>query len=270
MENPMKHLLTLAMALALSTPLLAEPLTIYAGGKGGGYDAAAKTIAARFAQRGIDAQVENRNGSDDITLQACRNPNSIWIAQIDALYAREMKEGCILPVIADYGDEVAAIFFAPGQRLDELDDLDASHTVFVDKIGSGSELAWRTMVSIEQEHGRGDDWSKAQTSTGDLRRATALANRGVVHAALLVRKPNSTDFTRLLEQGWSLGQLYDKDINDLMYGTRPLYEAEKLTITAGGKNHRDWGYVVRSFIGTTETIERDEIDIFDALLGAVE
>ncbi|MBU2867031.1 hypothetical protein [Pacificibacter marinus] len=244
----------------------AEPLTIYAGGKGGGYDTAAVSIAARLNQRGIDAVVENRGGSDDITLQACRNPNSVWIAQIDALYTREFKDGCFLPVIAEYGDEVAVLMFAPGEKANELSDLNASHTVFVDKIGSGSELTWRTMVAIEKEHGKSNAWIEASLETSDLRRATALAGRGLVHAALLVRKPNSPDITRLLDQGWDLGELYDKDINDLKFGAKPLYKATKIKI---GKNRGD-GYVVPSFIGTTEAIERDSPDVFDALLGALE
>jgi hypothetical protein len=70
----------------------------------------------------------------------------------------------------------------------------------------------------------------------------------------------------LLDQGWDLGELYDKDINDLKFGAKPLYKATKIKI---GKNRGD-GYVVPSFIGTTEAIERDRPDVFDALLGALE
>lgn len=262
----MKTILAAIALVAAATCAVAEPVTIYTGGKGGGYDAAAQTMAARMAQRGYEVTVENRNGSDDITLQACRDENAVWIAQIDALYAREMKDGCFLPVVADYGTEVAALFFAPGSRMNDLGDLDGGKTIFVDKVGSGSELTWRTMVAIELEHGRGDDWTKAQTETSDLRRATAMANRGKVHAALLVRKESSADFQMLIDQGWELGDLSDKDINDLKYGSKPLYERTKVRI---GKA-KDNGYLVPSFIGTTEHIERDEIDLFDAILGAVE
>jgi hypothetical protein len=262
-----KYLCSGLLGLMLCASIaVADPLTIYAGGKGGGYDAAAQSIAARLNQRGIDAVVENRGGSDDITLQACRNPNSVWIAQIGALYTREFKDGCYLPVIANYGDEVAVLMFAPGAKLDELSDLDAKHTVFVDKIGSGSELTWRTMVAIEKEHGKSNAWTQATLETSDLRRATALAGRGLVHAALLVRKPNSPDIKRLLDQGWELGELYDRDINDLKFGAKPLYKATKVKI---GKQRGD-GYIVPSFVGTTEAIERDSLDIFDALLGALE
>ena len=266
----MKRILMTAAAIGIGLMAHAEPLTIYTGGKGGGYDGKAREIAQRLAQRGYDVEVENRNGSDDITLQSCQNDVSMWISQIDAIYTREMKDGCYLPVVADYGSEVAAIFFWPSSRLDELSDLDDSHTVFVDKVGSGSELTWRTMVSIEQEHGRSDDWTTASVMTGDLRRATALANRGKLHAVLLVRKTNSKDFERLLDAGWELGELYDKDINDLEYGTKALYEGVKVNLTAGGKAHRDYGYIVRSFIGTTETVELEHADLFDAMLGATE
>ncbi|TNE66816.1 MAG: hypothetical protein EP336_09365 [Rhodobacteraceae bacterium] len=263
----MKMFLTaVALAMTLSSPSTAEPLTIYTGAKGGGYDAAAKTIAARLSQRGFDVIVENRNGSDDITLQACRNGFSVWIAQIDALYAREFKDGCYLPVVANYGEEVAALFFAPGAKLKDLGDIDGATTIFVDKVGSGSELTWRTMVAIEKEHGRGDKWTEAQTETSDLRRATALANRGLVQAIILVRKPNSEDFARLIEQGWTLGDLKDKDIDDLKFGASSLYARTKIVI---GKAKGD-GYLVPSFIGTTEAVEADMPEVFDALLGALE
>lgn len=248
----------------------AQDLTIYAGAKGGGYDAQAKVIAQRLQQRGVNVQVENRNGSDDITLQACNDPSALWIAQIDALYTREMRDGCALPAVGDYGSEVAVILFPPKSRIDELDELTASSTVFVDRVGSGSELFWRTITAIEAEHGRGDAWSKATPLTGDLRRLQVLAKRGKVQAAVLVRKEKSADLDKLLKAGWSLGYLKDKDINDLPYGEKPLYEGRKIRLEAGGKAHKGYGYTVESLIGTTETIEADHPQLFDAILGALE
>lgn len=269
------HYISLSMMAALcliiaATVSFADTVTIYAGGKGGGYDSTARQIAKRLQQRGYETIVENRNGSDDITLQACQNPRSVWIAQIDAIYAREMKEGCYLPDVSFYGEEMAALFFPPKSNLSKLKHLTGDHKIFVDKVGSGTELTWRTMKAIEQEHGGGDDWIKAEPVSTDLRRATSLATRGKLHAALLVRKSNSKDFIRLLEAGWVLGQLYDKDINDLKHGDAPLYEARKLTLNQGKTKHKDWIYVVRSFIGTTEAVEMDDVDLMDALLGATE
>jgi len=265
-------LLSLTIGMSASfAQTMADPMVIYTGGKGGGYDAAAKNLVARMEQRGVTAVVENRAGSNDITLQACKNPNSGWIAQIDALYVREMTDGCSLIVLGDYGTEMAAIFFSEKSGLDDMDDLTANHTIFVDKLGSGSELFWKTAVSIEVEHGGSDEWIEANVITGDLRRATPMANRGKIHAIVLVRSlAKSGDFTKLLKQGWVLGQLWDKDINDLQYGTTSLYDPEKFELIVDGKRHRNWGYSVKSFIGTTEAVEMDNYDVFDAMLSALE
>lgn len=258
-----------ALIATIAHPVFAE-VTIYAGAKNGGYDAAARTIAKRLSQRGIDANVENRAGSDDITLQACNNGSSIWISQIDALYTRELKDGCFLPSLSLYGEEKAVILFPPKSKLDELDDLSEKHTVFVDKVGSGSELFWRTIQDIEAEHGRGSDWINASSETGDIRRLQALASRGKIHAAILVRKPNSADLAKLLKTGWAIGELYDRDINDLKYGDQPLYEGDKIRLEFDGKRYKGYGYTVRSFVGTTESVETNNPDLFDAILGSLE
>lgn len=255
-------------ASAQETP---DTVTIYTGSAGGGYDSRARVIAQRLEQRGVNVVIENMNGSDEITLAACRDPHSMWVAQKDALYVREVRDGCALVDLALYGDEVAAIFFPPDSRLNELSDLDSAHTVLVDRLGSGTDLAWRTMVSIEVEHGRSDDWTEAQVEYGQVRRATSLATRGRVHAVVLVRRANSPEFQMLVDQGWSLGELYDRDINDLKYGSNELYEAIKVDfVDASNKRHKDDGYRIPSFIGTTEIIERDFPDLFDLMLGATE
>lgn len=62
----MKRIL-LGAALALLTyPATADTLTIAAGKIGGGYYARARIIEQRLDQRGLDAAVENLNGSDHI------------------------------------------------------------------------------------------------------------------------------------------------------------------------------------------------------------
>lgn len=260
-----------AVASVAAAQDLPETITIYTGAEGGGYDARARVVAQRLEQRGVNVEIENMSGSDEITLAACRNDNSMWIAQKDALYVREIRDGCVLVDVGLYGDEVAAIFFPPDSRLDELSDLDSSHILLVDRLGSGTDLAWRTMVGIEQEHGRSNAWSEAQVDYGTIRRATSLATRGRIHAVMLVRRPNSPDFNLLTQQGWELGEFYDRDINDLQYGTQPLYEAVDVDFTdEGGDRHRDDGYLIPSFIGTTEAIERNYPDLFDLMVGAVE
>lgn len=259
-----------ALLLALIPLQAFAEVTIFTGQVGGGYDAKAQEISQRLAQRGIETEIDNRVGSDDITLQSCQTDESIWIAQIDALYNREMKDGCFLPVLADYGTENAMLLFAPGSKNSKLKHLGAADTVFIDKVGSGSELTWRTMVAIEKEQGKGDDWSEASVENGDIRRVTALANRGQLQAVFLVRKTNSVDVSRLIEQGWTLGEMYDRQIDDVQYGTKPLYEGADIVVQANGRSHKAYSYAVPAFIGTTEAVERDNPDLYDALLGAFE
>jgi TRAP-type uncharacterized transport system substrate-binding protein len=247
----------------------AQDLTIYTGREGGGYDSRAQDLAKRLEQRKIQAEVVNRAGSDDITLQACKDPQSMWIAQKDALWLRE-QEGCYLVDLGLYGEEVALLFFPPGSRLDELSDLTDRHKVLVDRIGSGSELSWNTMRKIEKEFGRGNKWSDAGTVTESIDRAQSLASRGEIDAVFLVRTRNSKDYQRLLEQGWTLGELWDRDISDLKYGNQPLYISERITINYNGKNIRQYGYVIPSFIGTTEQVERSNPDLFDILLRTIQ
>lgn len=265
----MKYVLMIA-AIVAGAAAAADPVTLYTGKKGGGYDGSAQTVAKRLAQRGVDVGIENRAGSDDITLQACADNLSVWWAQIDAIWTREMKDGCYLPVLAEYGTEMATIWFPPDSRAGDLGDLDETSTVFVTDVGSGSELWWRTAVAIEAEHGRGDDWSKATVENGDLRRVNALASRGNVDAVILVRTSNSADFERMIDSGWQLGSLKDKDLDDLTYGDRPLYAGTRLTLQFGKAKAKGYAYEVRSFIGTTEAVERDDPDLFDAMLSALE
>lgn len=269
----MKIMTTLA-AIALALPAIAQAETVlfYTGGEGGGYDAASRQIAQRLDQRGIEAEVVNRNGSDDITLQACNADGpSMWIAQKDALWVREMQDGCSLVDLGIYGEEYAMLFFPPDSRNDELSHLSAGDSVLVDKVGSGSELTWRNMVAIEAEHGGGDEWSQAAPVTQSPQRATSMASRGTIQAVFLVRTLQSDDVTALLSQGWDLGYMYDRDINDLQWNGAALYDAERVEIVRNGsRQDRDWAYVVPSFIGTTQSVERGNPDMFDAILSAVQ
>lgn len=268
----MKTFITLIAATLISTAAAAETVTFYTGGEGGGYDAASRNIAERLEQRSHTVEIENRNGADDITLQACgADKPAMWIAQKDALYQREMLDGCFLPELAIYGTEYAMIFFPPDSRIDELDELDANSTILVDRIGSGSELTWKTMVSIEQQHGRSNDWSEATLDYSSYGRAPSMASRGTIQAVFMVRTLQSNDVTRLLTAGFELGYLYDKDINDLEWNGQPLYEAEKVAIIREGRRvGRNWAYIVPSLIGTNEATERNFPDLFDAMISAAQ
>lgn len=268
----MKRLTIIAIAACLPFAAAAQDITFYTGGEGGGYDGKARDIAQRLDQRGQSVEIINRNGSDDITLQACNNPeNAAWIAQKDALWVREIQDGCTLVDVGIYGTEYAMIFFPPNSRNDELSHLSEGDSVLVDKVGSGSELTWRNMVSIEAEHGGSDAWSQANIVAESPKRATSMASRGTVQAVFLVRTLQSKDVTALISQGWDLGYMYDRDINDLQWNGGPLYEAEKVAIIRdGSRKDRDWAYVIPSYIGTTEAVERNNPDLFDALLSAAQ
>jgi hypothetical protein len=229
------------LSLILTTaafPALAEPLVIGAGKASGNYDSAAQRLAQRLQQRNTDAIVSNYNGSDEITLALCQKAADIGYAQIDAIYARG-QEGCFLKPIGIYGTEYAQIWFPPKSDNDELEDLDTSSKILVDTIGSGSELFWNTIVSIETgDDGTNDAWSKAQPVYEPIDMAPTLGSFGEIDAVLMVRKPSSLDAKLLTENGWTLGWIYDKDINDLMFNDVSLYSSDQ--------NYQT--YEVRSFL----------------------
>lgn len=234
----MKYIIA-ALALTAATGALAEPLIIGAGKPTGGYDKAAQGLSQRLQQRNVDSAINNYNGSDEITLALCQKKADIGYAQVDAIYARG-QEGCFLKPIGIYGTEYAAIWFPPKSPNNELEDLDASSQILVDTIGSGSELFWSTIVGIETnpDMGNGSVWAAAQPIYEPVDMAPTLGSFGEIDAVMIVRKSGSTDFKFLEENGWTLGWVYDKDINDLIFNDVPLY--------ASDNDYRT--YEVRSFL----------------------
>jgi len=254
----------ISVSLAVAT---SAQTTFYTGVKNGGYDAAASTTAIRLQQRGVEVVIENKNGSDEITLAVCNNPNSMGLTQLDAIWKRETQDGCFLPVVGTHIVETAMMFTPPDSDINELSDLTASSNVFVGGVGSGSELTFRNMQFIEKEHGRGNEWSDARVVTGDWRRVQALAVRGQVDAVVMVAATDSRSASQLLSAGWSSAELWDRDINDL---TTPqgevLYEPYKYTDANGDK---EWGYKVPSFYVVNQEIELNNLDFMDAVLSAL-
>ena len=231
----------------------ASPVTIAAGMSGGGYDKFAKTMAQRMAQRGYDAvTVSNNNGSDAITLAACNAKADIWIAQVDAIYTR-YQEGCVLTPVADYGTEYAIMLVPPKSNIDELSDMTADDAVAVDGIGSGTELFWKTIVSIENgDEGSKDEWAKAKPVESSPEMLNTMANFGDIQAALLVRKLDNDQLDMLLNQGWKMVELWDKDINDREFNNLPLYESIEGTVNYTKGADENWVYAVRSFVGVSK------------------
>jgi hypothetical protein len=248
----------LAAAIALSaTASMAQdktsPVTIAAGMSGGGYDKFAKTMATRMAQRGYaSVSVSNNNGSDAITLAACNGKADVWIAQIDAIYTR-YQEGCVLSPVADYGTEVAVLLVPPKSDIDELSDLSDKDNIATDGIGSGTELFWKTIVAIENgDNGTKDAWSQAGTVESSPEMLNTMANFGDIQAAILVRKTDSDHIKMLLNQGWKIAELWDKDINDEEFNNLPLYESNEAEFSFTKGEVSNWVYNVRSFVGVTK------------------
>lgn len=261
----------LVLALALAGSAFAEPLIIAAGKAGGGYDRRATQIEQRLEQRGIDAQILNHAGSDEISLAVCAGRAGLGIMQIDAVYARAL-EGCQMKAVASYGSEAAILLFPPRSPYDELSDLGPSSAVLVDTIGSGSDLFWRTLVTIELgENGSGDDWAQARAVNDPLELANASAEMGEIQAVVLVRKAESPDVQALLAQGWTLGELWDRNVDDLEFNGGQLYLSEKLSIpTPGGKTAQAWGYAVRSFIAVSRAVADGDRPRFAAITAAAQ
>lgn len=257
-----RNIITALLISVSSTAFAADkiqPVVIAGGAQGGGYNKYAIKMSERMKQRGYDnVTVTENNGSDAITLAACNGKADIWIAQIDAIYTR-FNEGCQLAPVADYGTEYAMLFFPPDSRMDSLDDLTDQSRIAIDGIGSGTELFWKTIVYIETgEDGSNNDWAKAIPVESTYDTLNTSANFGDIDAAILVRSGSSDQIKLLLDQGWTLGYLYDKDIDDQEFNTKPLYSSEKITIVnSNGSKQKNWGYGVRSFIGVTKKAASD-------------
>lgn len=253
-----KSILSLLMITAMSTAAIAQdktsPVTIASGMEGGGYHKAALAMSQRLEQRGYaNVSVKPTNGSDAITLAACNGNADVWISQVDAIFTR-FNEGCVLTPVADYGTEHAILLFPPESDLDELSDLDDTKRIAVDGIGSGTELFWKTIVTIENgDNGNKDAWAKASPIESSPDTLNTMANFGDIHAALLVRGKSSDHIKLLLQQGWTIGELWDKDINDQDFNTKALYESTKVTFEDGnGNKSTNYVYDVRSFIGVNK------------------
>lgn len=263
----MKLLKTVMATSAIALSLVAtkasaqdksSPVVIAAGMEGGGYDKFAKAMATRLGQRGYSTvSVTNHNGSDAITLAACNGKANIWLAQIDAIYTR-YQEGCVLSPVADYGTEVAVLLVPPKSDIDELSDLSDKDSIAVDGIGSGTELFWKTIVAIENgDNGNKNDWAKATAVESSPEMLNTMANFGDIQAALLVRKENSDHIKLLLNQGWTLAELWDKDIDDEEFNNLPLYESGEVKISYTKGDAKAWAYKVRSFVGVSKASAND-------------
>lgn len=246
----MKRFITACItSIALAIPAAADTFTIGVGQEGRGYEAFGKEVAARL--KNMDTEIVNYEGSDDISIAVCDGDAQGGIMQIDAIYARK-KEGCNMRIVGTYGEEFAYLLVPADSKLDELHDFDNDTRVLVDTIGSGTDLFWNTIVDIETgEHGNSSTWSQAQPVNDPIFLAAAMADAGEIEAVLMVTTPDSVELKELIDDGWELVQLEDKDINDLEFNGGSLYPRDDAEIagTSGffsGNIDAD-SYVVRSF-----------------------
>lgn len=221
--------------------------------------------------RGVQDVCDRLSWRAQPNLARRRGRASLGILQIDAIYARSLN-GCQLKAVGSYGTEAALILFPPRADHDELSDLGPASTVLVDTVGSGSDLFWRTIVRIETgEDGSGDEWASARFVNDVLALANTSAEMGEIDAVVLVRKPDSADVQALLGQGWTVGELWDRDINDLEFNGAPLYRSEKLKVPVpGGSSVKAWGYEVRSFIAVTRALADADRELFAAITEAAQ
>lgn len=255
-----KFLLSTAALLLIGSATMAAEITIATGKAGGGYDAASQTLGMRLSQRGHDVSVVNLNGSDEISLALCSGQANVGYMQIDAMYARAL-DGCSLTPAGIYGVEHAVLLVPNKSKIDELSDFSASTRVLVDTIGSGTELFWRTIVKIETgDQGSNSGWAKAKAVNEPLSSANTLADFRDIDAVLMVRTLDSKDIAKLIDLGWKMVELWDKDINDLKYNGKPLYESSEVKgRTSNGQKFKGYVYAVRSYVVTTT--DRAVVDV---------
>jgi hypothetical protein len=254
-------LATTAIVAMTATGALAQGIGV--GQEGRGYEARGLNMVEQL--RG-DWTTVNFTGSEDIARAVCGDtfvPTTnqqtlveqgleapvVGIAQIDAIYTMGL-ENCNLQTLAEYpSQEYAFILFPPGSSYNELSDLGEGDRVLVDQVGSGTSLFWQTIVRIEQEHGDGSEWMNATPVNGATAFADGEAALGNIDAMIMVTSSDSTEVLNFLDNlDWELGELYDKDINDMQFGRGNLYDRETVSFdTAGWGSTRNDAYVVRSF-----------------------
>lgn len=266
-----KLLLTaLAVAATSASAVAAQDIHIAVGQQGRGYEARGLEIGERLSQRGHEVSVDNYEGSDAISLAVCDGRATVGIMQIDAIYARA-QEGCDLKTIGTYGNEYAFMLFPPDSKLDELSDLRADNKVLVDTIGSGTELFWRTIVGIETgDKGNKSKWAQAKPVHDLTVLADTMAQAGEVDALLIVGIPDNKEVLNLLEKGWELGELYDKDINDMQYRGGSLYNTETVEIKIEGRWRalKNDAYVVPSFIVIADKLANEDRKLYGDVVAA--
>lgn len=253
-EDSLMKIRNLALAgiigTALATTIAAAPMAyadgfIAAGKDGWGYDRRATELVKQL-RSGWD--VANFNGSEDIARAVCASSGMteavvdnqpaqvdtaaipVGIVQIDAMLQMS-QEGCTLEALGIYPAQEYAFIMFPPDGYNELDDLGEGNSILVGEPGSGAALFWRTIVGIEKgENGNNSNWSKATPVYGPFSLANTKASMGQIDAAILVTSPDAKIIQDLLTEGWEIGELDDKDIDDFKFGRGSLYERSGIRV----------------------------------------
>lgn len=241
-----------AAIIAMALPTVTAAQTIIAvGQEGRGYETFGKKMVDRLDGK-LLAVTENYEGSDAISRAVCDGEAQVGIMQIDAIYARQ-KEGCSLRVVGTYGTEYAYMLVPPKSKIDELHDLTAGQKVLVDTVGSGTDLFWNTIMSIETgPQGNKSNWSKATSVNDPVFLAPSMADLGQIDAVLIVGTTKSKDVKELIDAGWKQAAIDDKDIDDEIFNGSSLYPRETAEIEGTGGwlrgNASTKSYAIRSFV----------------------
>lgn len=237
----------------------ADTLTIAVGQEGRPYELRGKELAKRLKNH--ETILVNYAGSGDIADALCSGDADIGFLQIDAIERAE-KEGCVLKTVGYFGTEYPFLLFPKGSKLNELSDLTNKEGVLVDEVGSGTDLFWQNVRDIEfGPKGNKSSWASAKTVNDFAFLGTSLAAEKKIAAVLLLTTPNNAELKDYLSEGWTLGEFWDKDINDYQFRGESLYPNGHAEIANTGtffsSNISDDAYEVRSFIVIAEHVAAD-------------
>lgn len=254
MRNQIKTIIAASLMMVASPSFASEKaINIFTGVEGGGYDTFTQSLMKEL-DVAFDISYTNLDGSSDIADAICNNATpSFGPAQVDALYVN--RDSCDFQIIGKYPlQEYAMILFPPNSDMDELSDLDENSKIAVDSKGSGTGLFVRNIMNIEKEHGRGNDWSNAEIVEVIPELLDVGAEAGEFQAVIFVTSTNSKTVLGLIESGWELGSLYDKDINDQQFNGRNLYEYEEVEFEFPGlwNDLSADAYTVQTYIITSK------------------
>lgn len=225
----------------------ASEITLCSGRAGGIYDNIMQTVGNELTQQGHQVTILNVAGSEAILNNLNTGKCQYGPAQKDVFYkltkANQSVSGNIIPVNVLY-NEVMIGFCSAESGIDELEEIDETTTVIVDKLGSGSAMSWETMVAIEKEHGGTDDWTQAQISYTPLDEAQATIALGNADCAFGVGGLGSPWATALNEAGLTPLYIYDGDLNDLNVGKAPLYNPIRVQKAQSGYSTKFDTYLI--------------------------